>query len=609
VAGGAIVLGPALAPGSILNLDFVLLPHAPLPHGFWGLGPELPRRVPLLLPLTWLDPIVGSVVVGKVLVLAAMATAFVGAARLAGRAPLPWQVMAGVVYAFGPFATTRVAVGHLFVVAAMAVLPWALPRLLQPTHDLCRTYLWSFACALTGVVGGAFALASVASATAARRGARRSAASLLVALAAQAPWLVPGAVVSAQGVRIAGSEGFATDLGGFGGPLRLLGGGGFWQPSFQVGRDDVLVPLLGLALLALAVRGSCHLPADVRGRLPVVAGIALLVVLASGWSPLVGAYDALTSTAPGAAFREGQRILPLFLVWLAPAAALGAADLAARLRWSQVAAAAVAGTAAIVASGGAWGVDGQLRAVEVPDGWEEARDVVRAEPGTVLALPWFAYVDLDVVDGRRVQHPLPLWLGGDVLVSSDLRIPGVGGAERDDPRERTVSALVAANLRGERVAGELGGLGVRWVVVLLDGGLVRGQPVGRLHADALADDPGLRRVVATDAVEVYLVRSWRGTIVDDDGDAVPTDPLLDVVTRVDASGAATWARPGSRGWLRGLERVAVDERGLLRLPAGSGLVWYWPAAVCVSAYAASGAGALIAARQIGRARDAGLTRC
>src|SRR4051794_41217060 len=42
-----LVLGPALAPGSLLNLDLVFTPTIPVPRGVWALGPELSRRVPL----------------------------------------------------------------------------------------------------------------------------------------------------------------------------------------------------------------------------------------------------------------------------------------------------------------------------------------------------------------------------------------------------------------------------------------------------------------------------------------------------------------------------------------------------------------------------------
>ncbi|OWY58831.1 hypothetical protein B7486_77860, partial [cyanobacterium TDX16] len=57
---GLVVMGPALAPGPLLNLDLVLFDDVPVPRGAWGLGPEFPRRVPTFLPLAWLSGLLGG---------------------------------------------------------------------------------------------------------------------------------------------------------------------------------------------------------------------------------------------------------------------------------------------------------------------------------------------------------------------------------------------------------------------------------------------------------------------------------------------------------------------------------------------------------------------
>ena len=50
------------------------------------------------------------------------------------------QAAAGVLWAAGPFALTRIGVGHLNVTWAIAVLPWALPRLCRPSDDGARRW-------------------------------------------------------------------------------------------------------------------------------------------------------------------------------------------------------------------------------------------------------------------------------------------------------------------------------------------------------------------------------------------------------------------------------------------------------------------------------------
>src|SRR5437764_9796774 len=82
IALAALVLGPALAPGSLLNLDLVLTPTIPVPRGVWALGPELSRRVPLGVPLAWASTLIGGPLAGKLPLGGPIAIAFVGLWRL-----------------------------------------------------------------------------------------------------------------------------------------------------------------------------------------------------------------------------------------------------------------------------------------------------------------------------------------------------------------------------------------------------------------------------------------------------------------------------------------------------------------------------------------------
>ena len=136
---GAIVLGPALAPGSLFNLDLVLVPHFDLPNGFWGLGPELPRRLPLWVPISWLSPWIPATISGKALMLAVFVLAWVGMTRLAHAFGVRWAFVAGALYALSPFVLTRTAVGHFMITVPLAVLPWVLPVLLRPGRSLSRS--------------------------------------------------------------------------------------------------------------------------------------------------------------------------------------------------------------------------------------------------------------------------------------------------------------------------------------------------------------------------------------------------------------------------------------------------------------------------------------
>lgn len=570
-AGAAVaVLGPALRPGSLLSLDLVLVPRVPVPSGVWGLGPELPRRVPYGVALAWASNVVGGAAAGKALLGLAIAGAVVGATRLVRDAPPLVRLGAGLVYGLSPFLLTRIGAGHLGVVAAFAILPWALPVLLRPADRVPATLLWSAALGVTGVAGGTVALAVIAAGLVADRG-RRLVAVAGAGLVGQLPWVVPGVVVALAGVRLNPSGRFPTRADGVVGLLGLPAGHGFWRGSSQVGGDTSAgVAVLGGVLLALAVAGMSRLPAAWGRRATAVAGVGATLALASALPGARAVYAELTSVPLLAPARESQRWLTLFLVWLAPAAALGAARLGSRAVAAVPAACAVA-----LAVPGLWGVGGRLEPVDLPPGWAEVAANIDARPGPVLALPWHQYLDLRAADGRRVLHPMPDYLGGDVLSSSDPELAS-GRQEETDPREPVVALLLERLRGGERVASDLVELGVRWVVLL--------HEVDWREHIALRADPGLRRVVADASVELFEVRAWRGPVLTASGDALSARAVAAPLARVGPSGRATWHRPAAPGWLRGWERAGRTPVGTIALPAGRGVVWFWPTLVVLAAY-------------------------
>lgn len=586
VVAGAALVGPGLAPGSLLALDLVLTPELPVPSAVWGLGPDLPQRVPFGVPLAWLATAVGGPTAGKALLVACVAVAFAGAARLAVGAPVVARAGAGLLYAAGPYVATRLAAGHLNVLVAAAVLPWVVPTLLRPGTDLRRTFLAAAAIGFAGPPGGAMAAVAVAVGLVADRG-HRAARVTAVAAAGQAPWVVPSLVAWwGSGVAVAGAEAFGTRVDGPPGLLRLAVGAGFWRPSSQVGGSGALAAVVAAAVLGLAVAGARRLPAAYRGRSAALAATGAVVAVASGVPGLRDLAAAVTDLPPLAPFRETHRLVALTLVWLAPAAAIGAGRLAAAApRWRDVALTVPLAAALVLAGPGWWGAGGRLEPVDFPPSWAEARRVVAARPGPVLALPWHQYLDLGFAGGRRTLNPLPDYLGGDVLRSSDPEL-GEARQEQVDRRVEVATALVEDIVHGRPTATALAELGVRWVVLAHEADW-------RSYA-ALDDDPGLR-AVRTGALDLWEVEGWPGpdTV---EGPAPRLDPIVAPLWRADGGGPATWHRPSAPGWRRGTEPAGVTPDGNLALPAASGPVWYWPALPCVLALA----GVVLAVALVGR---------
>jgi hypothetical protein len=614
-----VVLGPALAPGSVFAFDLTLPPDLPVPRGVWGLGPELPRRVPLLAIPAWLTPIAPSWLTGKAIMVAAITLAFVGAFRLVRDRSTVAAIGCGALFALSPFLLTRLAAGHLPIVVAMALLPWCYRRLLRPADDLPATLLACGALAGTGNYGGLLALAIVGAGLVNQRG-RRAGWVLGSYAIAQLPWLVPALFVLNEGGELNDAHAFATTASGPVGWASVLGGGGFWNTDLQIGWSPVVMAILGIGLLALAVLGHRDLPDAWRRPAVVLAGLGVVVTLASAFDSDANPFFVLTRNPIGANLRDSQRLLPLFVIWMAPAAALGARRLARSLPRASSSSSggtgspapgrllseAIALSPAMVAVGlalpGLLGVGGHLQTTAIPFDWQQVRAQVTAAPGTVVSLPWHEYATFDPGPGaagsQTIFDPWPSYLGGDVIICSDPeRQTACGSAEsigeRADEREAAITPLVADARAGKPIGDEMARLGVRWVVLA--------HVADWRGLQSLVADPGLHREVVGPNVDLYRVRSWPGEVVDDNGHPVGIDRRVEPWAQVDPSGPAEWNHAASSGWRRGTEAVAETADGRLQLPAGDGPVWYWPALVVLVAdvvwLAAMGAGVVSTRRR------------
>jgi hypothetical protein len=571
----AALMGPALGPGSLLNLDLVSVPHLPVPHGVWGLGPELPRRVPLWLLLTWLSTLIGGDAAVKLLILIGLTVAFAGMYRLVRQPGLVGLGAAGL-YACSPFLLTRVAVGHLMILWAMALLPWALPDLLEPFRSLRRDLWWAAAIGIAGIYGGLVCGFVLAAGLIATRG-RKLVPVVLAYLVAQLPWLAPVLVVGWNGSIVDGSA-FATPVSGLSGVGRLLAGHDFWNGFFQIGKNSGgVAAVLGFAILALAVIGTPELPRPLRTPLVGLAATGLLVTVGLSVPGLERMGSWFTSTMVGGPFREPQRFLALYVIWAAPAAALGAARLARGLRGAPAAGlSAVPLAVAVLLAGPAWwGFNDQLRPATFPTEWAQAKAAVDADPGTLVAFPWYQYFSFDVADNRLVLNVVPFYFGGDVVISSDPNITDDPRRERSDPREEQIRRLAGAARRGATVSDGLAAMGVRWLVLQRD--------VNWYQYTGVLDDPGLDLVVSGPTLDLYRVHAWAGAVTTPDGAVVPSSPVVSAYRRVDPSGPARLAAPFQAGWLRGWDAATASPDGLISLPEGSGPVWYWPGLVVIMA--------------------------
>jgi hypothetical protein len=579
LAIAVLFLGPGLAPGALMNLDMIVLPDMSVPTGFWGLGPEFPRRVPLWLPITAMSSIVPATVTTKVLFITIFVVGWCGMSRWARSMGVGHPAVAAGLYVLSPFLLTRLAVGHVGIVLAAAILPWVARRLLTPAIDLRRTFLAATVLALCGYAGGVIALVVVcAGVVSTAPTPRRALAAIGTALLAQTPWLVPAVLVTLSvSADAAVASPFGVQVGGH--PLQVLSlsaGNGYWNSYFQIGPRGWTSAVVGAVLLSLAVYGSRRLPRNLR---PVmVLGLASWILSTMSASPRFDdLFDWLTGSVVGGLLRDPQRFMTLHLFWMAPAACLGADRLREHLTrhragraWAGGVQVLPAAAVLVVSTPGLWGLGGHMSAVPVPPAWDATRELVQRAPGPTLALPWAQYLNQDLPGApvRRVLNPIPYLLGGDVISSSDNRL-GDEVQEVGDPREPVVADALAAMIEDDtHVATVLSRLGVRWVVLQTTTALAD-------RYGALRDDPGLELVLEGDELTVWSVRGWDGLAVDGRGRPIPVSTVGGVVYRLrgEGSGPALLARPGSGGWMQGWSPTSTTVDGLLELPRARGVVW------------------------------------
>ncbi|MFA1548506.1 hypothetical protein [Actinomadura chokoriensis] len=474
---GLAALGPGLAPGFVLSYDMVFVPDPAFTDLTFGMTGIVPRHVPSDAFVTALAAVVPADIVQKLVLLAVFVMASTSAASLVPSRRLLPRLAAGVCYAWNPFVAERLLLGQWALLLGYAALPWvvaAAARVDEPGggRRLVRTLLPAAvggfaALTVTGIT--ALAVALTTGRARGRAGLQVVAAVVLLSL----PWLVPGAL------RPAGlpGDGAAVDLFAsradtpFGtlGSLLLLGGvwNGETVPRGYGAPVTATVWLLVVVIALIAYWKWGRQPVWWRGA--AVAAVVGFVIAALG-AVAAPVLEALIGLWPGfAVLRDGQQYVAPLAVVIAVGVGV-AADRAAEARWPGVAAAATAVPVFLLPTL-AWGAAGELRAVQYPDGWARARQIIDRDPeqGDVLVLPWASYRSYAWNHGRRVLDPLPRYLHRRVIVDDAVIVDGTT-VPQEDPRAVRLTPIAKS---GAPPAAALRDEGIRYVVVDAETGAIR----------------------------------------------------------------------------------------------------------------------------------------
>ncbi|MGK2869281.1 MAG: hypothetical protein ACSLFA_22020 [Mycobacterium sp.] len=429
-----IVTAPLLAPGYLLLRDAVSTPRSHLSDAALGLTQAAPRALPQDFLIALVSPMLDGGLLVKLLLIGGLWLAGWGAARLVAQVlpdvGIPGQCVAVTLAIWNPYVAERLLQGHWSLLVGYGCLPWVATVILQRRH--WQAVFWL---ALAGLTPTGLLLATVVALVCCRRW-RGVLVTLAAAAGAALPWLVAAVVADSLSPSAgAGVDAFAARAEpGLGTLGSLAGLGGIWNSQ--------AVPDSRTTLFALLATGV----------LLAVVAVGLPAALATG--PGLAALESVVRAVPGLGLlRDGQKWVALAI----PGYVLAAAGVA-RLGRS----AAVVGCVALIAvlPDLAWGVGGQMRAVQYPPGWPAVAAVINADPRPVAVLPPDSMRQFPWAGDAPVLDPLPRWVSADVLASGDLviggqTIPGEGVRGR----EATQLLLDGASAR------ELAEAGVGWVVV------------------------------------------------------------------------------------------------------------------------------------------------
>ncbi len=486
-AGAALlVLGPGLAPGYVLLRDMVFTPSPPISARLLGIGHETPRAVPSDLVVALASHVLPGDLVQKLVLLAVLVSAGVGAARLA-----PPTAVAGSAAAlaaiWNPFVAERLAMGQWAVLVGYAALPWVVlgvARAGSGGRGGLPLVLGLAVAALGGasswliVALGALAAALGLAVARRRRGLvlRRLLWWAAFGLVVTLPWSVP-ALLRPHGLTSdpAGFEVFApsadTPLGLV---ASILTGGASWNADVvPPGRDTALGVAGALALLAwsmagflLARRGPVReRHAAAAAYLPALVAVGLAGLLVPAVSLLRLGAHSMASLPGGGLFRDASRELGLWALVVAVGAGWAVAWLS-RTSLPALAGALVGLLPAAVLPSAGWGLAGVLHPIGYPDDLMEATAMLHAEPGAgaVVVLPFETVRRYPWNGGRPSQTPWSRLLDRRVAVSSDLVVSTPTGL-RTVAGEDAYAAAVDKALAAPDAIAELNRLGVGWVVV------------------------------------------------------------------------------------------------------------------------------------------------
>lgn len=495
------VMGPLLAPGYVLTMDMVFVPHPPIPS-------ELSASFPFYVLLHYVSYVIPGDVLQKLLLLSILLGAGTGMDRLLRqlfKSQLPaWAVVAAsLFYMTSAFVYERMMMGQWAVVAGYALLPFVTVALLRfldaPTW---RQLWWLVAWALLLSLMSVHALVPFAIVAVLLIGTewrrwrefiRKLGTGILVLLVASSYWLIPALLGSNTiGTALRGSvdtQAFASN----GGLFSLLRLQGMWAEGyglFRLPQELTILPGVWQTLAWIAIiTGFVALWR--RQRRIAVLGAALIVI---------GCLVALVGI--GDTYREPHKIMVLTAVGMSILMAAGVNVWLRRVKRARPALMAPVGMFAcllpvVLGMAMLWGFSGQLSARSYPSEWYTLNQRLQRLPSDKPAIfvPWHLYQRYSF-SPRIVANPASSFFEQQrIIVSNDPEFAGVQPLKGDDLTSKVDQLL---KVRPSNVTSQLAQLGIGYIIFA--------EEPGYEEYEFIRHDDALRRVFSEGRLTLYEIK-------------------------------------------------------------------------------------------------------
>lgn len=449
------ILLPLLKSGFIFAMDMIFAPQIKL-----AVNSDL-----LNIFLYSLNFVLPSSIIQKVIMFLVILLAGLGMHKLVPSKEVWPKYFAGIFYIFNPFVYSRFLYGHLLILLAYAIFPFAIKVIFNffenpKRQNFLKLFLWFLLMSIISLHGLAFLILFFGIAfifyffkkLKDRKKFLKFITFCLLIFILLSLWLVLFFKASRSTIPQSVSNFDKRDLEAFqttedtifGLPLNVLSLYGFWgddqnqyivQKAFTPWWPALAVVIFILVLWGLLV-GFREKRKNLRwktGIFLVLSIISFILAMGIAWKPMAPLIQFLYDHVPFYySFREPQKFVTLLCFSYAFLGAMGIDDILKKFKQKKreilhlTAAILFIALPFLYSPGLFRGFRGQLYTSHYSQEWHEVNDLLNQDKGDfkVLFLPWHQYMRFDFAN-KNIANPAPKFFDKDIISGDNMQISNI----------------------------------------------------------------------------------------------------------------------------------------------------------------------------------------